>query len=161
MQLNEIHASGISPDQWFGYAGQLATIGWLILIFLPRRIKLLLFIPQYFIPFVLGLLYSGLALTTYFTTQGSYNSLAGVRALFENDQMLLAGWVHYLAFDLFIGAWIAQKSDAFGISRLLQAPILIATFMFGPVGLVLFLGMRSSCLQSTMVNANQKEYSND
>ncbi|MEM9315304.1 MAG: abscisic acid-deficient protein Aba4 family protein, partial [Pseudomonadota bacterium] len=56
---------------------------------------------------------------------------------------LLAGWIHYLAFDLFVGAWIATEADRLGLSRLLQAPLLVATFMFGPVGLALFLVMRS------------------
>ncbi|MEQ8208002.1 MAG: DUF4281 domain-containing protein, partial [Woeseia sp.] len=62
--------------------------------------------------------------------------------LFLDDNMLLAGWVHYLAFDLFIGAWIAEKADDIGMSRLVQAPILVATFMFGPIGLALFLCIR-------------------
>jgi hypothetical protein len=57
--------------------------------------------------------------------------------------MLLAGWVHYLAFDLFIGGWIAVEADKVGLNRLFQAPILVATFMFGPVGLALFLAMRA------------------
>ena len=61
--------------------------------------------------------------------------------------MLLAGWVHYLAFDLFIGAWIAKKADEIGLSRLLQGPILIATFLFGPVGLVMFLSIRVGFLR--------------
>jgi hypothetical protein len=160
MQLNEINAVGLSPDQWFGYAGQLAMFGWLILVLLPRRFKWLFFIPQYLIPLLLGLLYAGLALTTYFTSDGGYNSLAGVRMLFEDDRMLLAGWVHYLAFDLFIGSWIAKKSDALGISRLLQAPVLIATFMFGPVGLVMFFCMRASFLRTLKIDQQPKELAN-
>ena len=118
--------------------------GWMILIFLPRRIKPLFIVPQYLIPFGLGLLYSGLVLSHFFRGDGGYGSLADVRTLFENDYVLLAGWVHYLAFDLFIGAWIAREADLIGMSRLLQPVLLIATFMFGPVGLVLFLIMRSA-----------------
>ena len=129
-----------------------------MLIFLPRKIKLLAFIPQYAIPFTLSLLYAGLALTNYFTTEGGYDSLMGLRRLFESDQMLLAGWAHYLAFDLFIGAWIARNADHLCISRLLQAPILlVATFMFGPVGLVLFLSMRMTLSTLTKIGENQKQ----
>jgi hypothetical protein len=156
MQLSDIYPTGISPDQWFMYASQLAMLGWLILIFLPRKIKLLSVIPQYVIPFALSLLYAGSALTTYFTSEGGYDSLMGLRTLFESDQFLLAGWVHYLAFDLFIGAWIARNADRLSISRLLQAPILIMTFMFGPVGLVLFLAMRMVLSPSTKESENQK-----
>ena len=156
MQLNEINAAGLLPEQWFGHAGQLAMLGWLILILLPRRFKWLFYVPQYLIPITLGLLYGGLASTTYFTSDGGYNSLGDVRRLFESDYMLLAGWVHYLAFDLFIGAWIAKNADTLGISRLLQAPILIATFMFGPIGLVLFFCMRATFPMTTN-NKSQRE----
>ena len=58
--------------------------------------------------------------------------------------MLVAGWVHYLAFDLFIGTWIAVEAVKRGWNRLLQAPILVATFMFGPVGLLLFYITRAT-----------------
>ena len=55
--------------------------------------------------------------------------------------MALAGWVHYLAFDLFVGLWIAARADAMRLSLVVQAPILTATFMFGPLGLLLFHGV--------------------
>jgi hypothetical protein len=149
MQVNEIVTLGLSANEWFGLAGQLAMLGWIILIFLPRRIKPLFFIAQYAIPFSLSLLYAGLALSQYFISEGNYNSLSGVRTLFSNDYMLLAGWVHYLAFDLFIGAWIAQYADQLGMSRMIQAPIFLATFMFGPVGLILFFIIRTGFLNAS------------
>ncbi len=141
--VNESLNAGMSPAQLFDWAGQAATLGWVILIFLPRGIKPLFFIAQYVVPLGIGLLYSALVLVHFFSTEGGYDSLASVRALLANDHMLLAGWVHYLAFDLFIGAWIAKQADKIGVSRLIQAPILLATFMFGPVGLVLFLVMKA------------------
>jgi hypothetical protein len=64
-----------------------------------------------------------------------------------SDAGLLAGWVHYLAFDLFIGTWIAVEADRRGIHRLLQAPILVATFLFGPLGL-LFYTLTGATLQA-------------
>jgi len=131
----------LTPDQLFTWAGQAAFYGWIILIFLPR-IKVILIIPKYIIPIAIGLMYGGLMLAHYSSSNGDFASLIGVRTLFDNDYLLLAGWVHYLAFDLFIGAWIAKKSDAIGLSRLIQTPILIATYMFGPVGLFLFLSIR-------------------
>jgi hypothetical protein len=139
----EIVMDSLSAGQMFGWAGQAATIGWFILIFLPHRIKVIFFIPQTLIPLGLGLVYSGLALSRYFAIEGDFNSIEQVRLLFQDDLMLLAGWIHYLAFDLFIGSWIAKQSDQLGMSRLLQAPILIATFMFGPVGLVIFFFIKA------------------
>lgn len=135
----ELIASGLSAQEIFGWAGQAAMIGWMFLIFLPHRIPAIFFIPQYLIPLGLGLVYSGLALSRYFVIEGGYNSFDQVKLLLQDDFMLLAGWIHYLAFDLFIGAWIAKQADQLGMSRLLQAPILLATFMFGPVGLAIFL----------------------
>ena len=135
---------GLSPDQLFGWAGQAAMLGWLILIFLPRRWPQLLFVPRFVIPFGLSLLYAGLAFAHFFTVEGGgFNSLPQVKTLLSNDWMLLAGWIHYLAFDLFIGGWIAVEADRIGLSRILQAPILVATFMFGPAGLALYLAIRT------------------
>ena len=131
-------------DQLFGWAGQAAMLGWLILLFLPRRWPALTAIPRFIIPFGLSLLYAGLAMAHFFTVEGGgYGSLEEVGALLGKEEMLLAGWVHYLAFDLFIGGWIAVEADKVGVNRLIQAPILILTFMFGPVGLALFLAMRA------------------
>ncbi len=119
-------------------------LGWIILIFLPRRWKYLNWIPHCIIPFGLSFLYAALFLPTFWTIEGGgFSSLEQVKTLLSNDTALLAGWVHYLAFDLFIGAWIAHKADEIGISRILQAPILLATFMMGPLGLLMFLTLRS------------------
>jgi hypothetical protein len=68
-----------------------------------------------------------------------------------SDPVLVAGWIHYLAFDLFVGTWIASEADRLGWNRVVQAPILIATFMFGPIGLLLFFIMRAS--QSALTTA--------
>jgi len=75
--------------------------------------------------------------------EGGFGSIADVRLLFASDEILLAGWIHYLAFDLFIGAWIARRSDEARIPRLIQAVILGFTFMYGPVGLLLFFMVRA------------------
>jgi len=134
-----------SPEMLFGWAGQAAMIGWVILIFLPRRWPWLLAVPRYIIPFGLSLLYAGLAMTHFWTIDGGgYGSLEEVAALLGKKEMLLAGWVHYLAFDLFVGGWIAVQADKIGLHRIIQAPILVATFMFGPVGFAMFIGMRAA-----------------
>jgi len=145
--------SSISLDQWFGLAGQAAMIGWLILIFAPRRFPrgygaLLTAIPRFVIPFGISLLYAGFAMSYFFSVpDGGFGSLDQVAALLGKREMLLAGWVHYLAFDLFVGGWIATEADKIGLSRLVQAPILVATFMLGPVGLAIFLLIRVSALR--------------
>ena len=69
-------------------------------------------------------------------------SVEGIRALFMSDGGIVLGWTHYLAFDLFVGLWIARDADAKGFSRLTQLPILFFTLMAGPIGLLLWLVIR-------------------
>ena len=105
-------------------------LGWVILMFLPRRWTSLNWVPHLIIPAGLSVLYCVLFLPTFWTIEGGgFGSLDQVKTLLSNDSALLAGWVHYLAFDLFIGAWIANRADEIGLSRILQFPILLATLM--------------------------------
>ena len=69
-------------------------------------------------------------------------SLPGLRALFMSDGGIVLGWTHYLAFDLFVGQWIARDADSKGFGRILQVPILFVTLMAGPIGLLLWLLIR-------------------
>ena len=82
---------------------------------------------------------------------GGSGSLAEVSRLFENPYLLLAGWVHYLAFDLFIGAWEVRDARRLGIPHLLVVPCLGLTFILGPVGLLLYLGLRAGLRRQWMM----------
>jgi len=125
-------------DALFQAASSSALIAWAALILLPRW-SVLVRTLRYGLLSALALLYVTLIFGYFFSIDGGgFNSIAEVRALFASDPVLIAGWVHYLAFDLFVGLWIAERADAIGFSRLLQAPILAGTFMFGPLGLLLF-----------------------
>jgi len=62
---------------------------------------------------------------------------------FGNPYVLTAGWIHYLAFDLFIGCWELRDSQRHGIAHWLVVPCLVLTFALGPVGLGLYLVLRS------------------
>ena len=70
-----------------------------------------------------------------------YN-VAGLRNLFMSDAGVVIGWTHYLAFDLFVGQWIAKDADNKGFSRLAQLPVLLLTFLVGPAGLLSWLLVR-------------------
>ena len=123
----------------FGNAGMLTMLGWAVLILAPRRIAWLGVVPRLAVPLLLSVLYSALMLAFFFTAEGGFGSLAEVRALFATDPLLLAGWVHYLAFDLLIGCFLAERLDRAGVHRVIQAPILVMVFLFGPMGLLLGL----------------------
>lgn len=133
----------LAPDLVFSLGNAIVLAGWTILILLPRRFPLLNAVPKYAIPTSFGLVYAGITLSRFFGSGGGYGSLDAVRTLFSTDELLVAGWLHYLAFDLFVGCWIAGQADRMGLSRLIQAVILLLTFVVPPVGLVLFLATRA------------------
>lgn len=130
-------------ESMFQAANLLALAGWIILILAPRGRAWLQALPGCVIPAILSAAYFVLAAVHFGRADGGYGSLDAVAALFASEPVLLAGWLHYLAFDLFIGAWIARRSDTLGVSRVTQAPILLATFLLGPVGLLMFLALQS------------------
>jgi len=125
----------MSPDAIFPYANMAAMAGWVVLILVPRRFSWALMVPALGVPVVLSVLYSGLVLAYFFQVEGGgYGTLSEVMALFDSREVALAGWVHYLAFDLLIGAALARQMDGQRVHRLVQAPVLLAVFMFGPLG---------------------------
>lgn len=93
-------------------------------------------------PLLLAGLYGFLLLQGKPAEGAGFRTLAQVSRLFASPEVLLAGWVHYLAFDLFTGAWEARDAVRLGLSRWLVAPCLALTFLFGPVGLMLYLLLR-------------------
>jgi hypothetical protein len=135
----------------FNAVNLLALIGWAALILLPRWPALLsavlyLGVGLLCVVYACGLIgvVSGLLPTGGGAGAGGadFSTIAGVRAIFASDAGVTIGWTHYLAFDLFVGLWIARDGDAKGISRFVQAPILFATLMAGPLGLLVWLALR-------------------
>jgi len=130
----------------FGTVNVIALVAWIALIALPRWPALLsavLFfgVGLLCLAYVLGL---AAVLTGLVSSEGGadFSSIDGVRSIFASDAGVVVGWTHYLAFDLFVGLWIARDADSKNASRLLQAPILLATFLAGPLGLIVWLVVR-------------------
>jgi len=138
-------------DMIFGFANAWALLGWVILALAPKR--------EIVVPFVffagsvlLACLYAGLIipLMAGLISDGGptgrpaadLTSLAGVMALFDSPGGATIGWIHYLAFDLFVGTWISRNADMHKVSRWFQIPILFFTLMAGPIGLLLYLLLR-------------------
>jgi hypothetical protein len=95
------------------------------------------------IPAILALAYLALVASRFGNAKGDFQSLAGVAALFADPYVLLAGWVHYLAFDLFIGSFEVRDSLRNGISHWIVLPCLFFTFMLGPIGFLFYLLVRT------------------
>jgi hypothetical protein len=129
------------PDSLFQLASPLAMTGWLVLALSPLAPRWADRIGGFAIPILLSLLYAAVILGYWWQGQGGFDSLSNVMLLLSDPWMALAGWVHFLAFDLFIGGWITRQARREGIPHLLVLPCLLLTFLFGPVGLVLFLSI--------------------
>jgi hypothetical protein len=122
----------------FKIANTIALVCWLLLLVLPRYPQLLALLRYGVISFF-AVCYAAIVVLCFSSIEGGgFNSLAQVKILFSSDAAVLAGWIHYLAFDLFVGLWIAEQCDRNKIGRLLQVPLLFFTFMLGPIGLLLF-----------------------
>jgi len=128
----------------FSAANTLAMAGWLALLVGPRSRAVTWQVAGLAIPALLAALYAVLLAIHAPGAEGGFSSLGGVAALFRTEGVLLAGWVHYLAFDLFIGAWICRRGAAEGMNPWLVRLCLPPTFLAGPVGLLLFLGLRAT-----------------
>lgn len=132
----------MSPDQLFQFANLTAMAGWLALLASPWTPRISQLAAGLVVPIILSLGYTVLIMVNWAGSEGGFDSLANVALLFEDRNLLLAGWVHYLAFDLFVGAWEVRKGRETGISFLLIIPCLVLTFLFGPAGLLTFLALR-------------------
>ena len=127
----------MTPEQIFSLANPAATLGWVLLLAAPRR-RWATFVAGRVIPLGLAAAYLVLFVVHWFEGKGGFSTLQGVADLFSNPWLLLAGWIHYLAFDLFVGAWETEDAMARGISRWLLAPCLLLTFLIGPVGFLAY-----------------------
>jgi Domain of unknown function (DUF4281) len=76
--------------------------------------------------------------------RGSFASLKGVISLFKSPRVILAGWVHFLAFDLMVALWIRADAAPLAISHWWLIPIYLLTLMFGPAGLLTYLLLKTT-----------------
>lgn len=136
----------LDPAFAFSTGSLLAVIGWGALLgslFLAAARQPVWTATRFIIPALLGIAYLLLIVDSFGEAEGGgFGSIAEVRALFASDAALAAGWLHYLAFDLFVGTWIAEDSRPRAVPALLVVPCLALTFLFGPVGLVLYFILR-------------------
>lgn len=134
----------LTPDTLFQIANPVTLIGWLALALSPLSPRMTQIVAALVIPLLMAVLYCGLILAHWSGAPGGFGSLPEVMALFTSPALALAGWVHYLAFDLLIGAWIARTAAQDGIPHLFILPCLALTFLFGPAGFLAFHFLRLS-----------------
>jgi hypothetical protein len=135
-----------TPDTVFAVANGLTLPAWLALALSPPRARWTPWtwrVTGRLLPLVYAIVYLALLLTAPPAPGGGFGSIAEVRALFAVDAALTAGWIHYLAFDLFVGTWIARRAGELGLPHLAVVPLLALTFLFGPAGLLAFFVLRA------------------
>ncbi len=134
----------MTPDTLFQMSAPLVLIGWGALILSPLSPVWADRLAALVLPVVLSVAYTALVLSFWAGTPGGFSTLAEVMALFTTPGVALAGWLHYLAFDLFVGAWITRTARAEGIAHVFVLPCLALTFLFGPAGFLAFSILRAS-----------------
>lgn len=128
-------------EQMFQVANTSVLPCWLLLVLAPRW-RWTQLVCSLFMPLALGSLY--VWLLSAGLGDGGFGSLPEVMKLFTQPRAVFAGWVHYLAFDLFIGAWETRDAMRLEIPRWALLPCQLLTFMFGPIGLLLYLLLRGA-----------------
>lgn len=144
----------MTPESLFRLCNLLALIGWLLLVFLGRKRWVSGLVTSVALPLALAAVYCLLILIHWGEGKGSFSTLDGVASLFTNRWLLLAGWIHYLAFDLFVGSWEARDGFERKIPHLAVVPCLIATFFFGPAGLLLYFAIRAGWKRRVAITDN-------
>ena len=134
----------MTPEAMFQIANPVAMLGWNALIFAPLAPRITDLIANFIIPMLMALAYSSQILAYWSGATGGYSSLPDVMALFTDPHIALAGWLHYLAFDLLIGAWAVRHARAAQIPHLLVLPHLVMIFLFGPAGYLTYYAMHAA-----------------
>ncbi len=142
----------MTPEFIFKMANMGAVLGWLVLaaaIVLKKPVWRDVIVGQVW-PAAFSIVYTCLFLFFWAKAEGGFDSLAAVQKLFTYPWAALIGWIHYLAFDLFVGAHISKRVIEEDLPRLSLIVLLPATFMFGPIG---YLGFQLTRLVFRKVSA--------
>lgn len=134
----------MTPAAIFSLVNFITMPMWVLLIFLPNWKLTGLLVNFKVIPIALSVVY------IFYIVQSilgdglmDFGSLSSVMELFTKENAVLAGWVHYLAFDLLVGMWMVSQNKELGIHKFLMAPCLFFTFMFGPFGFLIFMAIKT------------------
>ena len=140
----------MSPDTLFLICNISVLPAWLLLAVLPYHRLTQALVHAVWVPLLLGPFYIyALFFGAPAPEGGGFGSLQAVMALFTSPTAVLGGWIHYLVFDLFIGAWIVRDAQRQGINHWLTVPFLFATLMAGPAGLMCYLLLRLAKTRKT------------
>lgn len=131
----------MSAADTFSFVNLTVLPAWLMLVFMPRS-RWTRIVAAYAVPSALAVVYLTLLLMNKPPEGAGFGSIEQVERLFSSQWLLLAGWIHYLAFDLFVGAWEVRDAWRLKIPHGFVVPCLLLTFLIGPVGLAAYFIVR-------------------
>lgn len=132
----------MSAEAVFAAANAIALLAWILLAVLPAR-QWVTHVVTTTVAVLFAVAYVFILSTSSAPDGSGFGSLAAVSSLFSVPRILLAGWLHYLAFDLLVGSWEVRDARERGVSHWLVVPCLFGTFMFGPAGWLAYMGLRT------------------
>ncbi len=132
----------MTPDQIFSLVNAIAAVAWILLVALPRQRWVAGVATAFVVPAFFASAYIAIVVTQFGRSAGGFSTLPAVATLFSNPWLLLAGWIHYLAFDLFVGSWEVRDARERKIPHLAVVPCLVLTFLFGPAGWLSYVVVR-------------------
>ena len=142
----------MTPSEVFSLANIIAFIMWLLLIILPNWKATRFLINYKVIPVFLSIVYAVYLIQSMLTGPAmDFGSLEAVIQLFTVENAVLAGWLHYLAFDLLVGMWMLEHNKTLKIHQVIMVPCLVLTFMMGPIGFLVFFTIRAFKMQNSNI----------
>jgi len=124
----------------FNFCNILILIAWGAIIITPQKKISRILISYPWIPLTLSFFYIYFIIISGGLMEADFSSLNGIVTLFKNatPESAAAGWLHYLAFDFWVGTWIIKHSRKEKISNKIIVLPLLLTFILGPVGILAY-----------------------
>jgi Domain of unknown function (DUF4281) len=130
----------------------LVLIPWLMMIVLPEWRITQETIKSYFAPVLIGAIYTLFTVTHINYSDGGFTSLAGLKIMFQEEGLLLVGWIHYLCLDLFAGSWMFQDAQKNGMKHHILLPCLVLTLLLAPIGVLVYFLIRYFLYRNTKLS---------
>ena len=113
---------------------------WILLLVFPKKVFTQKIIAFPWVPLVIAIGYVYFLSTTTGTFSADFSSLYGLTEMFQNAKPrgVAAGWLHYLAFDFWVGCWMLKNSQEKRVKHVWIILPLICTFVLGPLGIILY-----------------------
>lgn len=124
----------------FTICNTLILLVWGSVLFFPKSILSKHLISFPWVPIAISFFYIYFLVLSGDIIDADFSSLEGILKLFKEatPESAAAGWLHYLAFDFWVGTWIIRHSQKNQIKHPYIILPLLFTFMLGPVGILVY-----------------------